>query len=112
LKLEQKHQASNLLTFGDPARLQQILWNLLKNAIKFTPNGGEILVSSCNSGGTLILEVKDSGVGISPETLPKIFAAFEQGPSIVTREFGGLGLGLFISHEIAILHDGNLTASR
>lgn len=111
--LEEQLKASNQMTFADPTRLQQILWNLLKNAIKFTPSGGLIIVTTFNpSPDILVVEVKDNGVGISVDILPKLFSPFEQGASIVTRDFGGLGLGLYISHQIAILHDGSLSVKR
>lgn len=96
---------------GDPARLQQVFWNLLNNAIKFTPTGGEIVTRTFNDGGDFILEVADTGVGIAPEALPRIFNAFEQGGSRVTRQFGGLGLGLAICKALVELHGGRLSAS-
>jgi signal transduction histidine kinase/ActR/RegA family two-component response regulator len=95
---------------GDPTRLQQLVWNLLKNAAKFTPEEGRITVRSRNENQRLVLEVADSGIGIEPATLPAIFEAFEQGDESVTRRFGGLGLGLVISRSIAVAHGGELTA--
>src|SRR3954470_3940845 len=68
-------------------RLQQVFWNLLKNAIKFTPQGGRIAVSTRNTGEHLLVEVRDTGVGIDPELLPRIFEAFEQGGVATTRQF-------------------------
>ncbi len=83
---------------GDAARLQQVLWNLMKNSIKFTPDGGRIDVRcSAHAESEVLIEVSDSGVGIEPDLLPRIFDAFEQGGRNVTRQFGGLGLGLTIS---------------
>lgn len=101
---------------ADPARLQQIFWNLLKNAVKFTPAGGTLKVRSWNQPGhegreKLFVEVRDSGIGIDPEILPKIFDAFEQGEASVTRQFGGLGLGLAVSRSLAEAHGGRLTAA-
>lgn len=109
-------EASSHHVEGDPARLQQILWNLVKNAVKFTPEGGEISVRSCNqdgpeSGSQLVVAVEDSGIGIDPDVLPRIFNAFDQGDDSVTQQFGGLGLGLAISRSLADAHGGKLTAA-
>jgi PAS domain S-box-containing protein len=95
---------------GDPARLQQVLWNLLKNAIKFTPEGGSIAIQSRCEDQKLILSIADSGIGIDPQLLPKLFNAFEQGSPTVTRQFGGLGLGLAISKALIDAHGGKLEA--
>jgi signal transduction histidine kinase/CheY-like chemotaxis protein len=97
---------------ADPARLQQVLWNLLKNAIKFTPPGGTITLSSRDDpDGRLVLQVADSGKGIEPEALPRIFDAFEQGGDLMTRRYGGLGLGLAIGRSIIEAHGGSLSAA-
>jgi PAS domain S-box-containing protein len=95
---------------ADPARLQQVFWNLLKNAVKFTPEGGRVTLRSSNRDGMLHIEVVDNGIGIDPEVLPRIFNAFEQGEQTITRRFGGLGLGLAISRMLVDLHGGTLTA--
>ena len=102
----------------DPIRFQQALWNLIKNAIKFTPAGGEISVRSLNRDqdeGThdardLVIKVADSGIGIDPAVLPRIFDVMEQGGISTTRRFGGLGLGLTISRSILEQHGGRLSA--
>jgi PAS domain S-box-containing protein len=94
---------------GDPARLQQVFWNLLKNAIKFTPPGGRVDVRTFNpSPGEFAFEVTDTGVGIDPAAMPRLFNAFEQGEQGVTRQFGGLGLGLAISRALTQLHAGRI----
>ena len=103
-------KATNDLVKADPARLQQTLWNLLRNAAKFTPEGGDILIRSHNSGAEVHLEVRDTGVGIEPELLPRVFDAFEQGDTKITRQFGGLGLGLAICKAIMDLHRGMIRA--
>ena len=96
----------------DPARLMQIFWNLLKNAVKFTPRGGEIWIRSwVDESAALAVAFRDSGRGIAPEVLGQIFDAFEQGGRQVTREFGGLGLGLAISKAIVELHGGTIAAA-
>jgi CheY-like chemotaxis protein len=96
---------------GDPARLQQVFWNVIKNAVKFTPAGGTIaILTEQKEQGRLQIQVRDSGIGISMENLPRIFDAFEQGAASVTRRFGGLGLGLCISKAILEMHGGALCA--
>jgi PAS domain S-box-containing protein len=101
---------------GDPARLQQIIWNLLKNAAKFTPEGGQVVVRTCNppsqdqQPACIRFEVQDSGIGIAPDALPRLFEAFEQGGRHITRQFGGLGLGLAISRALVLLHGGHISA--
>ncbi len=93
---------------ADASRLQQVLWNVLKNAAKFTPEGGAIQVSTAGKDGRVQVQIRDSGMGIAPEVLPKIFDAFEQGDARVTRKFGGLGLGLAISKALVELHGGSI----
>jgi signal transduction histidine kinase len=99
---------------ADPARLTQVFWNLIKNALKFTPDGGAITVTSrvvANGGApTFRVTVADTGVGIAPEALPRIFDAFEQGGRAITQAFGGLGLGLAISKALVDLHGGAIVA--
>jgi two-component system CheB/CheR fusion protein len=102
--------ASSYHVRADPARFQQVLWNLIKNAVKFTPRGS-ITISSVNNGtGRLIIEVADTGIGIARERLARIFKPFEQGESSITRRFGGLGLGLAISKAMIEAHGGVLKA--
>ena len=96
---------------GDPARLQQVFWNVVKNAVKFTPAGGWVRVAcEVTDCDTIRVVVQDNGVGIAPDDLGKIFNAFEQGDTGITHRFGGLGLGLAISKALVVLHDGTLTA--
>lgn len=102
--------AENDLVNADPARLQQTFWNLLSNAAKFTPAGGNIFIRTENATGTVRIEVRDTGIGIEPEFIPKVFDAFEQGGSTITRQFGGLGLGLAICKAIVELHGGSIRA--
>jgi PAS domain S-box-containing protein len=90
----------------DVARIQQVFWNLLKNAIKFTPAGGVIFVTSRNENNDIVVEVSDSGIGIDPRIIPKIFVPFEQGDKDIVKQFGGLGLGLAISKAIIDAHGG------
>jgi hypothetical protein len=111
LSLETCFEAGASLVLGDGARLQQIVWNLMKNAVKFTPSDGRIEVRTWNpDASTIAVSVTDSGIGISSEALPRIFSAFEQADDSITRAFGGLGLGLAIASTLAQKHGGTLTA--
>jgi HAMP domain-containing protein/signal transduction histidine kinase/CheY-like chemotaxis protein len=93
---------------ADPARLQQIFWNLINNAVKFTPANGQTTITTSNdSGGQLRVEIADTGMGIEQEMLPKIFDAFEQGGR---TQSGGLGLGLAISKTLVEAHKGTIAA--
>ncbi len=94
----------------DPMRLQQIIWNLLSNSIKFTPPQGQILVLTRADDAWCEIEVIDSGKGIAPDFLPHVFDRFRQGDASTTREFSGLGLGLSISKNLAEMQGGELTA--
>lgn len=96
---------------GDAAKFQQIIWNLLKNAIKFTPENGEINISSTNpQPQKLAIKICDTGIGIEPEIMERIFNPFEQGERSLQRRYGGLGLGLAISKSLAQAHGGVLVA--
>jgi signal transduction histidine kinase len=108
--------AASAYVRADPARLQQIFWNLLRNAIKFTPSGGTVIARSKNEIGplgeaTLIVEVQDTGRGIPPQDLWRIFEPFEQGSSIEPQKAGGLGLGLALCKALVALHGGTIRAS-
>ena len=95
---------------GDPDRLQQIVWNLFTNAIKFTPKGGDVRVRLERSDSHALITVNDSGQGIAPERLPHVFERFRQADSSNTRSNGGLGLGLSIVRQLVELHRGTVTA--
>jgi signal transduction histidine kinase/CheY-like chemotaxis protein len=96
---------------ADAAKFQQIIWNLLKNAIKFTPEGGDITISSDNPSESVFnLSVRDTGIGMEPEIIQRIFDPFEQGNRSFEHRVGGLGLGLAISKSLAQAHGGTLTA--
>jgi CheY-like chemotaxis protein len=98
--------------WADPARVQQIFWNLIKNAVKFTPAAGRISLRSTDvCPGRIAIEVADTGSGIEQEALSRIFDAFEQGDQSVTRRHGGLGLGLSIAKMLVDLHGGELTVT-
>ena len=97
------------MTFGDPDRLQQVVWNLLSNAVKFTPAGGEVLVTLRRSNG-YVLTVRDNGIGIEAAFLPHMFEPFRQADGSSSREHGGLGLGLAIVRQIVELHGGTVKA--
>ena len=96
---------------ADPTRLQQVLWNLLRNAAKFTPERGDIHVSvSTIDEERVRIQIRDTGIGITPDILPRVFNAFEQGDASVTRQFGGMGLGLAISKTLTEMHHGTIRA--
>ncbi|MEI9864684.1 MAG: ATP-binding protein [Limisphaerales bacterium] len=96
----------------DPARFQQVIWNLLRNAVKFTPAGGRILIRTRDDEESrLEIEVADSGIGIEKESFEKIFLPFEQVISHGKHHFGGIGLGLAIARAIVDLHHGSIKAS-
>ena len=97
--------------FCDPGRMQQILWNLLSNALKFTPPGGRVIVAERRVGGDLLLSVTDSGIGIEAEFLPHVFDRFRQQDPGSTRKHGGLGIGLSIVRHLVELHGGTIHAS-
>ncbi|MEO6602014.1 MAG: GAF domain-containing sensor histidine kinase, partial [Polyangiaceae bacterium] len=95
---------------GDSRRLQQVIWNLLENALKFTPRGGAVLVRLQRDDAEVELSVRDDGEGIAPDFLPFVFDRFRQFDSSVTRRHGGLGLGLSIARHIVQLHGGTIEA--
>jgi len=95
---------------GDPVRLQQVAWNLLGNAVKFTPKGGRVAVSVERADGGARIRVSDDGVGISAEFLPHVFEYFRQADASLTRSHGGLGLGLAIVRHLVELHGGEVVA--
>jgi signal transduction histidine kinase/ActR/RegA family two-component response regulator len=96
---------------GDPNRLQQVIGNLLSNAVKFTPEGGNVEVRLESAGGHVRIAVTDTGEGLVPEIAPHIFDRFRQADSTITRQYGGLGLGLAIVRHIVELHGGSVQAS-
>lgn len=111
LTLRYELAAENFWVMADAARLGQVFWNLIKNAVKFTPEGGTITLRSRNpSPERLELSVSDNGRGIERSFLPHIFDAFEQGGPHITRQFGGLGLGLAICRAVMELHGGLIRA--
>lgn len=106
LKLSAKEHA----VWADPVRLQQVFWNLINNAVKFTPRGGEVeIVTSNDQKNHFQFEISDTGIGIDAHKIKSLFEPFEQGDPSITRQFGGLGLGLAISKYIVDLHDGKIS---
>jgi signal transduction histidine kinase len=97
---------------ADAGRIRQVLWNLVRNAVKFTPAGGRVAVTTANGAdGCLCLDVSDTGVGIEPAALERIFEAFEQEDRTAGSRAGGLGLGLAIARSLLAAHGGTLSAS-
>jgi len=111
LKIEFRLRAEQAYVEGDPARLQQVFWNLIKNSVKFTPAKGRIVIETLNpTPDEVEIRTTDTGIGIEPDQMDRIFNAFEQGQSSITRRFGGLGLGLAISKAMVNAHGGTIKA--
>ena len=106
-------RASENMVMADTLRLQQIMWNLVRNATKFSPPGSSISITSANEGpGTITLEFADRGIGIEPELLPLVFDPFQQGERLVNQKhYGGLGLGMFIAKGLAEAQGGTLAVA-
>jgi PAS domain S-box-containing protein len=111
LQIETTIDADATTVSGDPERLQQILWNLLSNAVKFTKSGGRIEVRLTRVDSHVELTVHDTGIGIAREFLPHVFERFRQADASVSREYGGLGLGLAITRHLVELQGGRISAS-
>ncbi len=111
VRLEKGLEADIGWTKVDPQRLQQVLWNLMANAVKFTPPGGRVRVSLERVNSHVEIVIQDSGVGIDPEFLPHVFERFRQADASTTRRHGGLGLGLSIVKSLAELHGGSVKAA-
>lgn len=110
VRLGKVTDCSPILVRGDPSRLQQVLWNLVNNAIKFTPSGGRIEVVLERVNSHVEVSVSDTGIGIEPDQLANIFERFTQVDSSSTRRYGGLGLGLAISKTLVEMHGGTILA--
>lgn len=111
LSISVKMEAAEHHGLVDPARLQQVFWNLIQNAVKFTPEGGRLEIRTFNDhSGEIAVAIGDSGIGIEPALLSRIFDAFEQGERSITRRYGGLGLGLAISKALTVIHGGRIEA--
>lgn len=123
VELQQEHAASkgvslgktfetrDCVVFGEPQRLQQIVWHLLSNAIKFTPRGGHAHITVRSIGGYCDIEVKDTGAGIASDLLPYVFDRFWRADSCAEHRYAGLGLGLALAKRLAELHGGTVTAT-
>ena len=105
------NEPDNLFLNADPTRLQQVVSNLLQNAIKFTPAGGKVIVGVIHDGKNAVLSVADTGVGIDPQFLPFIFDRFRQADASTKRHYAGLGLGLTIVRTIVNLHGGEIAVA-
>ena len=110
VELEMHVPDDRLVVLGDPARLRQIVWHLLTNAIKFTPKGGAVGLDVHNAQDSVVVTVRDSGPGIAPQFLPRIFERFTQEDPSPTRVAGGLGVGLALVRELVDLHGGEIHA--
>src|SRR5215472_9467470 len=111
LKVTTDLEAKECQILADCIRLQQVFWNLINNAVKFTAQGGQITMRTFNDkAGRFHFEITDTGIGIEPQRLASLFQPFEQADASVTRQFGGLGLGLAISKRLVDLHHGKIEA--
>ncbi len=110
VQLELIVKSADLVVRADADRLQQIVWNLVSNAVKFTPSGGRVEVELERAEGSIELRVRDTGIGIEPEFLPHVFERFRQADSSTTRLHGGVGLGLAIVNDLVNMHGGSITA--
>jgi len=108
IKIETIIDASLRMISGDANRLQQVIWNILSNAAKFTPNRGRVEISVSQTAAHVQIQVKDSGPGIEPAFLPYVFERFRQADGSITRTHGGLGLGLAIARHLVELHGGTI----
>ena len=104
-------EAESVFVYGDPTRLEQIVRNLLDNALKYTPRGGAIDISVERDDGMMMLRVRDTGVGIAAEVLPYIFGLFVQARRSLDRAEGGLGLGLTLVRRLVEMHGGSVAAA-
>ncbi len=109
-QLELVFDAAPAPVMGDPVRLQQVVVNLLNNAIQFTPTRGEVVLSVTTNDRHVIVRVSDTGVGIDPELLPRVFDEFRQGDAAMRDGYSGLGLGLAIARHVVELHNGRIVA--
>ena len=110
ITIETNYQEGLKVIAGDADRLQQVVWNLLSNASKFTPHGGEVGISVTQDGKYAMVEISDTGPGIAPDFLPHVFERFRQADGSTTRTHGGLGLGLAIVRHLVELHGGVIEA--
>ena len=110
LKLTTDLPAEPLFVNMDKTRFQQIIWNLVSNAIKFTPEGGQVSIKNYKEDNCSVIEVKDTGIGVNPKFIPYIFERFRQEDGSMTRKYGGLGLGLAIVRHLVEMHGGTVEA--
>jgi len=110
VRIDMEFDSAPLVVSGDANRLQQVIWNLISNAVKFTENGGRVTLGLHQVRSSVEIKVADTGQGISPEFLPYVFDRFRQADSTTTRQHGGLGLGLAIARHLVEIHGGTIRA--
>src|SRR5207249_3152058 len=104
-------RAESVVVNADPTRLVQIITNMLDNAVKFTPDGGSVDVDVLREGHEAVIRVSDTGIGIDPAMLPRVFELFTQAEQAMDRSVGGLGVGLSLSRRLVEMHGGTITGA-
>jgi len=110
IELIKNNQLNGQRVFGDENKIKLVIYNLLNNAVKFTDKGGKVESFLSGDEGNILMQVKDNGRGISREFLPSVFDRFTREDNSITRDSGGLGLGLTVSNHIVKLHNGTIEA--
>jgi CheY-like chemotaxis protein/nitrogen-specific signal transduction histidine kinase len=109
IAVKKSFKARQHYSLADAPRLEQVFWNIIKNAVKFTPAGGGLRIKTRNENGDVVIDFTDTGIGVEPELLPRIFDAFEQGGGATINRQGGLGLGLAICKRVVEIHGGQIS---
>ena len=110
-RLDVRMPSPTIRVDGDGARLVQIFANVLNNAVKFTPPGGQIWFTADQQSSEAVVRIRDTGIGIAPDILPRVFDMFQQAEPILERSVGGLGIGLTLARRLVEMHEGRIAIS-